>query len=162
MAHRSELAHDLQRGERGFRSLDWEEVRYLDRHGVTIASHTRTHHDCGTGGYAELVAEIAGSRRDLETSSASHRCVRVPQGQTAQRVARRVSTRLAALLQSSCRPRPERTPGHSPPGELRRYCHPDTIWELELQLQALLDRAAPPLPVPQDAEPSPRTPAVGD
>jgi hypothetical protein len=58
----------------------------------------------------------------------------------------------------------ENTGPFVPPGELRRYCHPDTIWELELQVQALLDRAAPRLPEPQDqdqdTEPSPALPQL--
>jgi hypothetical protein len=56
----------------------------------------------------------------------------------------------------------ENTGPFVPPGELRRYCHPDTIWELELQLQALLDRAAPLLPAPQDqdTEASPALPRL--
>jgi hypothetical protein len=47
------------------------------------------------------------------------------------------------------------------PAELRRYCHPDTIWELELQLQSLLDRPVAPLPMPLDAERVAGTPAAG-
>jgi methionyl-tRNA formyltransferase/peptidoglycan/xylan/chitin deacetylase (PgdA/CDA1 family) len=154
VADRSELAHDIQRGERGFPSLGWEEVRYLDRHGVTIASHTRTHHDCGTGGYAELVAEIAGSRRDLETGL-GHRvdAFAFPKGKprnvspTAYRLALQ---HYSVVLSASAG---ENNGPFVPPGELRRYCHPDTIWELELQLQSLLDRPVAPLPMPQDAEP---------
>ena len=52
VSDRSELAHDLTRSERGFASMGWTDVRYLDRHGVTIASHTRTHFNCGSGDYA--------------------------------------------------------------------------------------------------------------
>jgi hypothetical protein len=48
-----------------------------------------------------------------------------------------------------------------PPAELRRFCHPDTIWELELQLQSLLDRPVAPLPMPQETERVPGAPAAG-
>jgi peptidoglycan/xylan/chitin deacetylase (PgdA/CDA1 family)/folate-dependent phosphoribosylglycinamide formyltransferase PurN len=158
---RSELAHDLLRGESGFPSMGWDEVRYLDRHGVTIASHTRTHFDCGTGGYAELISEIAGSRRDLETTLGHGVDVfAFPKGKprnvsaTAYRLAlQHYSIVMSASGGNNVGP-------FAPPGELRRYCHPDSLWELELQLQSLLDRPAPPLPVPQDAEPSPAMPQL--
>jgi peptidoglycan/xylan/chitin deacetylase (PgdA/CDA1 family)/folate-dependent phosphoribosylglycinamide formyltransferase PurN len=163
VADRSELAHDVQRGERGFPSLGWEEVRYLDRHGVTIASHTRTHHDCGTGGYAELVVEIAGSRRDLETEL-GHRIdvFAFPKGKprNVSPAAYRLALQHYSVVMSASAG--ENTGPFVPPEELRRYCHPDTIWELELQVQALLDRAAPRLPEPQDqdTEPSPALPQL--
>ena len=138
-------------------------MRCLDRHGVTIASHTRTHHDCGTGGYAELVAEIAGSRRDLEIEL-GHRIdvFAFPKGKprNVSPAAYRLALQHYSVVMSASAG--ENTGPFVPPGELRRYCHPDTIWELELQLQALLDRAAPPLPVPQDAEPWPARPQRGD
>ena len=44
----------------------------------------------------------------------------------------------------------------TPPAELRRYFHPDSLWELELQVQGILDRAVPALqPVPIVLEPAP-------
>jgi peptidoglycan/xylan/chitin deacetylase (PgdA/CDA1 family)/folate-dependent phosphoribosylglycinamide formyltransferase PurN len=153
VADRSELAHDVARGEVGFPSMGWEEVRYLDRHGVTIASHTRTHHDCGTGGYAELVPEIAGSRRDLE-AELGHRvdAFAFPKGKprNVSPAAYRLALQHYSVVMSASAG--ENYGPFEPPGELRRYCHPDTIWELELQLQSLLDRPVAPLPVPQDAE----------
>jgi peptidoglycan/xylan/chitin deacetylase (PgdA/CDA1 family)/folate-dependent phosphoribosylglycinamide formyltransferase PurN len=159
---RSELAHDIQRGERGFPSMGWNEVRYLDRHGVTIASHTRTHHDCGTGGYAELVAEIAGSRRDLETKL-GHRVdvFAFPKGKprNVSPAAYRLALQHYSVVMSASGG--ENRGPFGPPGELRRYCHPDTIWELELQLQSLLDRQMPRLPVPQDTERISDTAAAG-
>jgi peptidoglycan/xylan/chitin deacetylase (PgdA/CDA1 family) len=162
VADRSELAHDVQRGERGFPSLGWEEVRYLDRHGVTIASHTRTHHDCGTGDYAELVAEIAGSRRDLETEL-GHRvdAFAFPKGKprNVSPAAYRLALQHYSVVLSASAG--ENNGPFVSPGELRRYCHPDTIWELELQLQSLLDRPVAPLPMPLDAERVAGTPAAG-
>jgi peptidoglycan/xylan/chitin deacetylase (PgdA/CDA1 family)/folate-dependent phosphoribosylglycinamide formyltransferase PurN len=150
---RSALAHDIQRGERGFPSMGWNEVRYLDRHGVTIASHTRTHHDCGTGAYAELVAEIAGSRRDLETEL-GHRVdvFAFPKGKprNVSPAAYRLALQHYPVVMSASAG--ENTGPFVPPGELRRYCHPDTLWELELQVQSLLDRPVPQLPIPQDIE----------
>jgi len=35
------------------------------------------------------------------------------------------------------------------PMELRRFGHPDSLLELELQVQELLDRPAAPIPVPE-------------
>jgi peptidoglycan/xylan/chitin deacetylase (PgdA/CDA1 family)/folate-dependent phosphoribosylglycinamide formyltransferase PurN len=161
VADRSELAHDVERGERGFPSMSWDEVRYLDRHGVTIASHTRTHHDCGTGSYADLVSEIAGARRDLETEL-GHRVdiFAFPKGKprNVSPAAYRIALQHYSVVMSAS------AGGNGgpfvPPGELRRYCHPDTIWELELQLQALLDRPVPPLPAPRDIGASPAIPQL--
>lgn len=141
VADGSELAHDLARGERDFPSLTWEQVRYLDRHRITIASHTRTHFDCGTGDSARLQAEIAGSRMDLETALGHAVDVfAFPLGKTenmcpeAHRLAlQHYSVVLSAAGGGNVGP-------ISLPAELRRYFHPDSLWELELQLQGILDR----------------------
>jgi peptidoglycan/xylan/chitin deacetylase (PgdA/CDA1 family) len=65
ITHSSPFQHDLDRNERDFRAMNWDQVRYLDRHGVTIGSHTRSHFDCGSADTAVLESEIAGSLDDL-------------------------------------------------------------------------------------------------
>lgn len=148
VADRSALAHDVARGEHGFPSMGWDEARYLDRHGVTIASHTRTHFDCGQGDYSRLVEEIAGSRRDLEEGLG--RRVEVfafPKGmpQNIPPLANALALQHYPIVMSAaCGPN---LPPMQPPMELRRYAHPDSILELELQLQELLDPPVPPRPV---------------
>ncbi len=159
VADGSELAHDVERGERDFPSLTWEQVRYLDAHRMTIASHTRTHFDCGTDDSARLLAEIAGSQADLE--QALGHAVDVfafPIGKTenmspaAHRLAlQHYSVVLSAAGGGNVGPM-------SLPAELRRYFHPDSVWELELQLQGILDR--PGRPATADAA-RPSVDAVG-
>ncbi len=148
---RSELAHDVARGERGFPSMDWEQIRYLDRHGVTIASHTRTHFDCAGGDFARLVEEIAGSRRELE-AGLGHPVTffAFPKGKPANMPPMAHAVALqhydAVMSASGGANRP---PMHGPI-ELRRYSHPDSLVELELQVQEILDRPVPPQPAPQE------------
>ena len=150
VTERSELAHDIARGERGFPSLGWDEVRYLDRHGVAIASHTRTHFDCGTGTYAQLVEEIADSKRELE-AELGHPvgAFAFPKGmpQNIPPLANGIALQhYPVVLSAACGP--NHAPMH-PPMEIRRYGHPDSLLELELQVQELLDPPVPPRPVPE-------------
>jgi methionyl-tRNA formyltransferase/peptidoglycan/xylan/chitin deacetylase (PgdA/CDA1 family) len=153
VADRSELAHDIERGERHFPSLDWEQVRYLDRHRVTIASHTRTHFDCGTGDHACLLSEIAGSRADLEAALGHGIDVfAFPIGKpqnlppAALRLAlQHYSVVLSAAGGSNAGP-------VTLPAELRRHFHTDSLWELELQLQGILDPAVPCQKIAEGAE----------
>lgn len=153
---RSEFGHDLARGERGFPSLGWEQVQYLDRHGVTIASHTRTHFDCRQGEYGTLVEEIAGSRRDLEErlGHAVH-AFAFPKGQPGNMppLAHQIALQNFPIVMSASGG-PNFAP-LTPPVELRRYGHPDSLLELELQVQEVLDPAVPPRPVADGALPSP-------
>jgi peptidoglycan/xylan/chitin deacetylase (PgdA/CDA1 family) len=145
----SELPHDVARGERGFASMGWDQVRYFDRHGVTIASHTRSHFDCGSDDYALLTAEIVESKRELE-SQLGHpvAAFAFPKGKPsnisapAYQIARQ---HYAIMMSAAGGPN---APPLEPPIELRRYSHPDSLLELELQLQEILDRPVPPRPVP--------------
>jgi peptidoglycan/xylan/chitin deacetylase (PgdA/CDA1 family)/folate-dependent phosphoribosylglycinamide formyltransferase PurN len=150
VTERSELAHDIARGEHGFPSLGWDEVRYLDRHGIAIASHTRTHFDCGTGDYARLGDEIAGSKRDLETELGHPvSAFAFPKGmpQNIPPLANGIALQhYPVVLSAACGP--NIAPMH-PPMEIRRYGHPDSLLELELQVQELLDPPVPPRPVPE-------------
>lgn len=151
VTERSELAHDVARGERGFPSMNWEQVRYLDRHGVTIASHTRTHFDCADGDFARLVDEIAGSRRELEAGLGHPvTAFAFPKGKPANMppMAHAIALQHYDVVMSAS------GGGNVPPMrgsiELRRYSHPDSIVELELQIQEILDRPVPPRPAPQE------------
>lgn len=148
VAARSELAHDLARGERGFSSMGWDEVRYLDRHGVTIASHTRTHFDCGQGDYARLVEEIAGSKRDLEVALGREvMAFAFPKGmpQNIPPLANGLAMQhYPVVMSAACGPN---VAPMQPPMEIRRYALPDSLLELELQLQELLDPPVPPRPI---------------
>jgi len=149
VADRSELAHDVARGERGFPSMGWPEVRYLDRHGVTIASHTRSHFDCGTDDYAALTDEIVRSRHELETELGhAVDSFAFPRGRPANisPVAYHIARQHFRIVMSAAGG--ANVPPLTTPMELRRYSHPATVLELELQVQELLDRPVAPRPVP--------------
>jgi peptidoglycan/xylan/chitin deacetylase (PgdA/CDA1 family) len=148
----SELAHDVARGERGFRSMGWHHVRYLDRHGIAIASHTRTHYNCGTTDYARLEREIAGSRQELE-QALGHPVTMFafPKGKphNISPLACGIALQHYPVVMSAAGG-PNFGPIHLP-AELRRYSHPDSLLELEMQLQEILDPAVPLRPIEADA-----------
>jgi peptidoglycan/xylan/chitin deacetylase (PgdA/CDA1 family) len=140
VSDRSELAHDIARGERGFRSMGWEDVLFLQRRGFTIASHTRTHFDCGHGDLRTLADEIAGSKRDLESVLGQPMEIfAFPKGRPAN------MSPLACELAVQHYPVVMSASGGAnfgpmaPPIHLQRSFHPDTLLELELQVQQLLD-----------------------
>jgi peptidoglycan/xylan/chitin deacetylase (PgdA/CDA1 family) len=64
---RQEFNHDLIDGTKGFLPLTWDQIRYWSTRGVEFGSHTRSHVDCGTLGWANLQSEIVGSKNDLES-----------------------------------------------------------------------------------------------
>jgi len=140
VSERAPFAHDTESSEEGFPALDWDQVRYLDRHNVAIGSHTRTHFDCGSTDRAALAEEIIGSKRDL-CRELGH-CVQFfafPYGhprnmsEEAREIARE-NFEYVFSAHGGVNYAPV-----SPPCELRRRSHPDSLWELELTLQSLLD-----------------------
>jgi methionyl-tRNA formyltransferase/peptidoglycan/xylan/chitin deacetylase (PgdA/CDA1 family) len=147
----SELAHDVRRGERGFRSMNWGQVRYLDRHGFTVVSHSRTHFDCGQGDDTQLVSEIAGSRAELE-ARLGHLvdAFAFPKGKPTNISSRAhgIALRHYSIVMSASGG--ANVGPITLPAELRRYVHPESVWELELQIQEILDRAVPPRPIPDN------------
>lgn len=152
VTEQSELAHDVARGERGFPSMGWEQVRYLDRHGVTIVSHTRTHFNCGSTDAAQLERELRGSRQELE-DRLGHPVTMFafPKGKPSNisPLACGMAMRHYPVIMSAAG-----GPNFGPinlPAELRRYSHPDSLIELELQLQEILDPAVPPRPMAAEA-----------
>ena len=150
VAERSEFSHDVARGERGFPSMGWPEVRYLDRHGVTIASHTRSHFDCGIDDSAVLMQEIAATRHELE-AELGHGVdsFAFPKGHPANisPAAYHIARQHFPIVMSAAGG--ANVPPLATPLELRRYFHPCSLFELELQVQEILDRAVPHRPVPE-------------
>ena len=59
------FGHDLKRGEVGFFPLTWDHLKDFERQGSTIGSHTRTHFDCGSTDECVLRSEIVGAQADL-------------------------------------------------------------------------------------------------
>jgi len=162
VSDRSELAHDLTRSERGFASMGWSDVRFLDRHGVTIASHTRTHFNCGSGDYATLAAEIASSKSDLE-SELGHpiEVFAFPKGrpENISPLAHQIAVHNYPVVMSAAGG--SNTGPLTFPMHLRRFSHPDSLLELELQLQEILDRPPSVIAMPPMVSPHADSPALG-
>ncbi len=152
VTEKSELAHDVNRGERGFPSMGWDQVRYLDRHGVTIGSHTRTHFNCGVADPFRLAEELVGSKEELERALGHPvDAFAFPKGKphNISPLALTMARQTYPVVFSAAGG--ENIGPTTLPAEIRRYCHPDSVVELELQLQGLLDPAVPHRPV-EDTE----------
>ena len=141
VTERMGFPHDIERGERGFPAHDWDEVRYLDRHGVTIGSHTRTHFDCGDGSdEARLHDEIAGSREDLRRELGHDvPYFAFPKGypHNMSRPARAIAAETYPYVFSACGG--VNYAPLEPHTILRRVSLPQSLFELELTLQSVLD-----------------------
>jgi peptidoglycan/xylan/chitin deacetylase (PgdA/CDA1 family) len=133
--------HDKKWNLSNFFPLTWEQLKYLSRTGFEIGSHTRSHFNCGSTDRAALEREIAGSKADLEQQLGQPvEYFAFPWGQPENMSpeAVQLAQRTYAYFFSACGgvnfPSPNGSPRH-----LRRRNQCDTIWELELQLQSLLD-----------------------
>lgn len=139
VAGQESFSHDVDRGEVGLRALSWDEVRYFDRHGAVIGSHTRTHFDCGSTDAHGLNLEISGAKEDLRREL-SHDIIffSFPKGhpKNMSTPARQLALELYPYVFSAY------GGGNyapmSPPCIYRRFGQPDSLWELELQLQEIL------------------------
>jgi methionyl-tRNA formyltransferase/peptidoglycan/xylan/chitin deacetylase (PgdA/CDA1 family) len=133
--------HDLDKNEIGFLPLSWEQVRYFDQHDVSIGSHTRTHFDCGATAADALTAEIVGSKDDLQRElgpqTASY--FAFPKGHPCNMSAEAVEMARQAYdyFFSACGGVNFGLSSES--RELYRCAHPESLWELELLIQGLLE-----------------------
>lgn len=140
VAEGAEFDHDTEAGERGFTAFSWEQLRYLERHGATIGSHTRNHLDCGSRDTRLLADEIAGSHEDL-TRELGHNVdyFAFPKGhpenmsgeamQLAKQSYKYIFSAYGRVNYGLA----------SAPCEVYRCAHPASLWELELLLQSVLD-----------------------
>jgi peptidoglycan/xylan/chitin deacetylase (PgdA/CDA1 family) len=133
--------HDKKWKLDNFLPLTWEQLRYLSRTGFEIGSHTRSHFNCGSTDHEALEREIVGSKIDLERQLGQLvEYFAFPWGQPENMSpeAVQLAQRTYAYFFSACGgvnfPSPSGSPRH-----LRRRNQCDTIWELELQIQSLLD-----------------------
>jgi peptidoglycan/xylan/chitin deacetylase (PgdA/CDA1 family) len=133
--------HDLDKNEIGFSPLTWDQLRYFDQHDVLIGSHTRTHFDCGATELQTLKDEIIGSRDDLrrELGRQAVEYFAFPKGHPRNMSLQAIDIAVKAYdfvfsahggvnyvsLQGS--------------GPLYRCAHPESLWELELLMQGLLE-----------------------
>lgn len=135
-----EFAHDVRAGERGFAPLTWAELRQMQRQGFEIGSHTRTHFDCGSRDTARLSGEILGSRRELEQQlGIPIELFSFPGGLPAN-----MSPEAMALAAQGYRCVLSAFGGSNGAGQdvrhLKRWFHASHRWELELQIQGVLER----------------------
>lgn len=133
--------HDLDKNEIGFSPLTWDQIRYFDQHNVVIGSHTRRHFDCGVSEQEVLIDEIVGSRDDLrrELGPRTVDYFAFPKGhpQNMCTLAREVAAKAYDFVFSACGGVNYGLSSQS--GELYRCSCPDSLWELELLLQGLLE-----------------------
>jgi peptidoglycan/xylan/chitin deacetylase (PgdA/CDA1 family) len=136
-----EFEHDIQWGLKGFLPLTWDEVKRLERCGLRIGSHTRSHFDCGSMDEAQLQRELTGSRIDLE-SQLGHPVAHFsfPRGQPANmsphavKLAKKTYPYVCSAFGGANYPASSEERWH-----VRRCYHPNSLWELELMLQSVLD-----------------------
>lgn len=132
--------HDLDKNEVGFSPLTWDQLRYLDQHEVLIGSHTRTHFDCGATELQNLNYEIIGSRDDLrrELGRQTIEYFAFPKGHPrnmslpAIKIAEKAYDFVFSAYGGVNYDLPES-------GPLYRCGHPESLWELELLMQGLLE-----------------------
>ncbi|MGH9792185.1 MAG: polysaccharide deacetylase family protein [Candidatus Acidiferrales bacterium] len=136
-----EFAHDVNRGELGFPPMDWEQVKTLQRCGLEIGSHTRTHFDCGSTDAQALRVEIAGSKEDLQREiTGTIDFFAFPWGNP-----QNMSGPAINLAQETYRCILSAFGGANLPAlgadfsHLKRRCHANDLWELELTLQGALE-----------------------
>ena len=149
-----EFAHDLRAGEPGFRPLTWAQLAQMHQDGFEVGSHTRTHFDCGSCDRARLADEIAGSRHELE----QYLGVPVDLFSFPGGLPRNISQEATDLAAASYAHVFSAFGGSNAPGDvrhLRRAFHVGDRWELELQIQGVLERepafAFRPTPMPAGA-----------
>jgi peptidoglycan/xylan/chitin deacetylase (PgdA/CDA1 family) len=132
--------HDLERNEAGFVALSWDQVRYFDRHGVTIGSHTRNHFDCTSTDLGALESEIVGSSDDLRRELGHDvDLFSFPIGlePNISKVALSLASRTYRYTFSAFGGENYSSAAQS--GHLYRPPYPSSLWELELSLQSVLE-----------------------
>lgn len=154
--------HDLSRGQQGFPPLTWDETRELEHWGFRVESHTRTHFDCGSTDPAALRDEIEVARAELEERLGRPvESFSFPFGLPAN-----ISGAAMALARSTYRSVSSAYGGVNFAGQVGsgwhvfRCPHPNSLWELELTLQSILDLGQPPLWLGAEP-PSPGVPPGG-
>jgi peptidoglycan/xylan/chitin deacetylase (PgdA/CDA1 family) len=136
-----EFAHDVRRNERGFFPLDWPQAALLQRSGMTLGSHTRSHFDCGSEDADALRAEIAGSQQDFAAAlGAPTPFFSFPWGNphNMSRPAVELARMEYPYVFSGCGGAnlPKSGGSHR---HLKRRLHMNHPWELELALQGVLN-----------------------
>jgi peptidoglycan/xylan/chitin deacetylase (PgdA/CDA1 family) len=141
VADRQEFRHDMQWGLNGFVAMTWEEVTRLDRCGISIGSHTRSHFDCAASDPEKLRDEIVGSKADL-VDHLGHDIAffSFPWGKPENMSPEAVVVAKATYPVVCSAYGGANFAGRGGVWHLLRCPHPNSLWELELTLQGILDR----------------------
>jgi peptidoglycan/xylan/chitin deacetylase (PgdA/CDA1 family)/folate-dependent phosphoribosylglycinamide formyltransferase PurN len=141
VASGAEFQHDIKENVRGFSPLSWEQVDSLSRNGFELGAHTRFHFDCGSCDRQALNSEIVGCQTDLEKHLGFPVDVfSFPWGQPenmsvqAVDVARTTYRHIFSACGGVNFPSRSRSFWH-----LKRCSHVPDSFELELQIQSILD-----------------------
>jgi peptidoglycan/xylan/chitin deacetylase (PgdA/CDA1 family)/folate-dependent phosphoribosylglycinamide formyltransferase PurN len=135
-----EFAHDVEAGCRGFLPLTWGQLLQLQAYGIEIGSHTRTHFNCCSHNATRLQDEIAGSKRELESHLGKQieffsfpfglpENISAEAGEIAQRTYPYIFSAFGG----------DNMPIADSGRHLKRWCHPNSLWDLELQIQGALE-----------------------
>jgi len=150
--HGREFKHDVEHGYTGFVPLTWAQLKLMSANGFEIGSHTRTHFDCGTRDPVALEYEIAGSKTELEKNlGTTVRFFSFPFGlpENISGPAARIALRAYPFIFSAFGGENVADCGGR---HLLRWCHPNRLWDLELQIQGVLEE-----PMASDREIAPIT-----
>jgi folate-dependent phosphoribosylglycinamide formyltransferase PurN/peptidoglycan/xylan/chitin deacetylase (PgdA/CDA1 family) len=133
-----EFAHDQLFDEHGFPPNTWEQVEFLQRSGYEIGSHTRNHADCGSTDEEFLRHEILGSGEDIRRKLGPTAHFSFPFG-----LPENISAPAAQIACASYKNVFSAYRGGNFHSDARRILKrgnfPHTVWELELQLQSVLN-----------------------
>jgi peptidoglycan/xylan/chitin deacetylase (PgdA/CDA1 family) len=135
-----EFAHDERAGAHGFVPNTWEQIKVLKRAGYDIGSHTRNHADCGVGDPEFLRNEVVRSAEDIAKNVGPIKHFSFPFGMP-RNISQEAFKLACATYENvfSAYGGENRSVDHY--RVLRRWSFPRTIWELELQLNAVLNPA---------------------
>jgi len=136
--------HDLRAGDVGFEPLTWEQVAIMRRNGFVFGAHTRTHFDCGSTDVDRLIQEIRGCRSEIEerlgeTVPFFSFPWGFPKNMSAEAVA--IAKEVYEYVCSACGG--VNHPGPSSHWHVLRPSHPESLLELELTLQSILELHPP-------------------
>ena len=134
-----EFAHDTGQGCRAFLPLTWSQLIQFQAYGIEIGSHTRTHFDCGSHDRTRLQDEISGSKRELE----SHLGRPITLFSFPFGFPENISTEAAEIAMRTypyiCSAFGGENAAGSDISHLKRRSHPNLLWDLELQIQGVLE-----------------------
>ncbi|MGB6631621.1 MAG: polysaccharide deacetylase family protein, partial [Terriglobales bacterium] len=135
-----EFAHDQKVNQHGFLPNTWEQIDVLQRFGYEIGSHTRNHADCGSTDEEFLRREITGSFEDIQRKlGAPPNHFSFPFGRP-----QNISAPAVAIARATYKNIFLAYGGgnfHKDASQiLKRSNFPHTVWELELQLQSILNK----------------------